>query len=266
MDRQVHRERSKCCYQNWMAQQGLDLDELLKAHAQNPTNIDYLQLITKKVITHFENYNLARAELAKHDLPAFLAPTWGSTFENSVLWIGGCRPSLTIRLVYALFGSQTSDGYSENDQLLIGVGHGKVSSSQLKSIDDLRDKAIKEDDKLTSRLASLQEGKWITNLLLGKDDSLQVGELNKIMEKAMNTRDQEFYNVMMEADKLRLSILKDVIDILTPLQAVELLVAAKKLHLSLHECSKRRDIRMGYTHLLDSNSNNPSSSCQSPDP
>lgn len=152
----MRHQQSQCCYHNWMAQQRLDLDELVQALNNYPTDLDYLQLITSKVVHHFENYSTARAQLAKHDATSFFAPSWGSTFENSFLWIGGCRPSLTIRLVYALCGSQLN---AHLDEFLEGVRHGnlgEISSSQLKSIDNLHAKSVKEEDKLTSHLASLQ--------------------------------------------------------------------------------------------------------------
>ncbi|GKF51516.1 hypothetical protein Tco_0147983, partial [Tanacetum coccineum] len=57
--------------------------------------------------------------------------------------------------------------------------------------------------------------------------------------------------------KMRLKCLKGLIDILTPLQSVEFLVAAKKLHLSLHELSKRRDISTGVTQLLNTDGTPP---------
>ncbi|GKA82801.1 putative transcription factor TGA like domain-containing protein, partial [Tanacetum coccineum] len=85
---------------------------------------------------------------------------------------------------------------------------------------------------------------------------------DEVVDKAMDTHALDLYNVLMEADKMRLDVLKGMIDILTPMQSVEFLVASKKLHLSLHEWSKRRDIRMGVTQLL--NTDIPSSSSDTP--
>nr|XP_043629705.1 protein DOG1-like 3 [Erigeron canadensis] len=266
-----HHQQSLCCYQNWQAQQQLDLDELLQVLTQYPTDIGYLQIIIKKAITHFENYNMVRAHLAKHDGPSFMVPSWGSTFENSFLWIGGCRPSLIIRLVYALCGSQLNAHF---DEFLEGVRHGnlgEISSSQLQNIDDLHAKTVREEDKLSSRVASQQEkiaDEPLVRLANDYQKRQKVGECSsqgggrrqvEVVDKVMDAHALDLYDVLIEADKLRLDILKDMIDILTPLQAVELLVAAKKLHLSLHEWSKTRDIRMGVvTQLL--NTNIPSSS------
>ncbi|XP_076928547.1 protein DOG1-like 3 isoform X1 [Bidens hawaiensis] len=233
MAKQMKHQQSQCCYHNWMAQQRLDLDELVQALNNYPTDLDYLQLITSKVVYHFENYSTARAQLAKHDATSFFAPSWGSTFENSFLWIGGCRPSLTIRLVYALCGSQLN---AHLDEFLEGVRHGnlgEISSSQLKSIDNLHAKSESMADEPLVLLANDN----------GSPGDRSQGEV---------------------VDKLRMNIFKSMIDILTPLQAVEFLVASKKLHLSLHEWSQRRDLRMGITQLL--NPNQPSSSSDHPPP
>ncbi|KAK1418107.1 hypothetical protein QVD17_27246 [Tagetes erecta] len=264
MAKQIKHQQSQCCFLNWVAQQRLDLDELLQALNNYPTDPDYLQLISKKVIDHFENYYTARAQLAKHDAPSFLSPSWGTTFENSFLWIGGCRPTLIIRLVYSLCGSQLNAHLVE---FLEGVRHGnlgEISSSQLKHIDDLHTKTIKDEDKLTSRLATLQESIVDEPLMVLAGQFNEPGEWRQgeVVEKAMDTHALDLYKIMMEADKLRLETLKDMIHVLTPLQAVEFLVASKKLHLSLHEWSKRRDVRMGITHLL--NPDKPSSSSNPP--
>ncbi|KAJ0601187.1 putative transcription factor TGA like domain-containing protein [Helianthus annuus] len=150
----ANHQQFQACYQNWMAQQKLDHDELLQGLTNFPTDLDYLKLITRNAINHIENHHTARAQLAKHDGPSFLAPTWGTTFENSSLWIGGSRPSLIIRLVYVLCGSQLKVHLAE---FLEGVRRGnlgEISSSQLKNIDSLHGRTIKEEDKLTSVLAS----------------------------------------------------------------------------------------------------------------
>ncbi|KAJ9551469.1 hypothetical protein OSB04_015514 [Centaurea solstitialis] len=286
MAKPMKHQQFQSCYHNWVAQQRLDLDELLQALTRYSTDSDYLKLITDKTISHFESYNDARAQLAKHDGPSFLAPTWGSTCENSLLWIGGCRPSLIIRLVYELCGSQMNARFAE---FLEGIGRGnlaEISSSQLKRIDELQVKTIKNEDKLRSRVASLQAytinsinaifcydkisiemkaDELLLVLLANLGREAEEKGRDEVVGKAMDSHALDSYNVLIEADQLRLNTLKGMIDILTPLQAVEFLVASKKLHLSLHEWSKTRDLRMGITHLLNTN-NAPLSSSDPPPP
>ena len=72
-----------------------------------------------------------------------------------------------------------------------------------------------------------------------------VGEINKEVDKALDQHEKAMVGVLEEADRLRLSILKELIGILTPVQAVEFLAAGKKLHLCVHEWGKRRDLSHG---------------------
>ncbi|KAL8209719.1 hypothetical protein R6Q57_006451 [Mikania cordata] len=165
MATEIKHQQFECCYLNWVAQQQLDLDELLQAFNNYPTDPDYLQLITNKIINHFENYSTARCQLAKHDGTSFLAPSWATTFEKSFLWIGGCRPSIIIRLVYTPCGSQLNAHLQE---FLEGVRYGnlgEISSSQLKHIDDLHAKTIREENKLDSCLATIQAYKIQLNCI-----------------------------------------------------------------------------------------------------
>ncbi|CAN1230047.1 Protein DOG1-like 1 [Linum grandiflorum] len=47
-------------------------------------------------------------------------------------------------------------------------------------------------------------------------------------------------NIIKDADKLRINTLKEVISVLTPVQAVDYLATGKKLHLNVHEWGKQR--------------------------
>ncbi|KAK9077446.1 hypothetical protein SSX86_005783 [Deinandra increscens subsp. villosa] len=260
----ANHQHSLSCYQNWMSQQRLDLEELLQGLTNFPTDPDYLRLLVKKNISHFEDYHAARAQLAKLNGPSFFAPAWGTTFENSSLWIGGCRPSLIIRLVYVLCGSHQTEHLAEFFEGVSRGDLGDISGAQLKSIDALHAKIVKDEDKLTSIFASLQERIADEPLALLAYKCRNVGESSQreVVDRAMDGHALDMYKILMEADRLRLDILKRMIDILTPLQAVEFLAASKKLQLSLHEWSKSRDVQMGITQLLSTN--NPSSSGGAP--
>lgn len=47
--------------------------------------------------------------------------------------------------------------------------------------------------------------------------------------------------VLQRADELRLRTLKEVLGILTPMQAVHFLIAAAELHQRIHDWGKQRD-------------------------
>ncbi|KAG6497478.1 hypothetical protein ZIOFF_045378 [Zingiber officinale] len=61
-----------------------------------------LRRLVAKSIRHYEEYYECRRSLVPDDGPAFFSPSWCNSFENAFLWIGGCRPSMFIRLLYSL--------------------------------------------------------------------------------------------------------------------------------------------------------------------
>ncbi|GFZ12395.1 hypothetical protein Acr_23g0007800 [Actinidia rufa] len=245
--------RFKCCFHDWIAKQYQDLDELVDALASFPLDDERLQLLTKKSVEHFQGYLDDRALLSENNAPSFLSPSWCTTFENSFLWLGGCRPSLSIRLVYALCGSEMEAHLHE---YLLGerTGNlGEISAHQLNLINNLHSKTIREEDKLSAQMASLQAH---SNKICLEDvvdeplssivkKSVNVGESSQDVDRALDAHALALGHMLSDADKLRLSTMKELMDILTPLQAVDLLVATKKLHLSIHAWGKRRDEGIG---------------------
>ncbi|KAI3958980.1 hypothetical protein MKX01_023656 [Papaver californicum] len=134
------------CYQNWMIQQQELLKELLQVYNQKPNDEQELQ-----------NYNDRRAQLANDDAPCFFSPTWCSSIENSHFWLGGCRPSLMIRFVYSLCGSQFESQLTEFLQGVRKGNIGELSASQLSLLSELQCKTILEEKRLSKKMASLQE-------------------------------------------------------------------------------------------------------------
>ncbi|KAG8386428.1 hypothetical protein BUALT_Bualt03G0147700 [Buddleja alternifolia] len=224
-------EHFKCSFQNWISQQHQDLEELLNATSTNSKITDeQLKLLSDKGIKHFEEYYERRTLMAKHDAPSFLSPTWCSSFENAFLWAGGCRPSLSIRLVYSVCGSELDAQLTE---FLRGERKGnlaEISAHQLKMINTLHCKTEEIADEPLAMIAK---------------NCGRVGESSQDVALAMDSHSLSLASIIAEADRLRLSTMKELMGILTPLQAVDLLVATKKLKLSMHEWGKRRDHQLG---------------------
>ncbi|KAM1154187.1 hypothetical protein FF1_036570 [Malus domestica] len=62
----------------------------------------------------------------------------------------------------------------------------------------------------------------------------ETGEMNReVEEAALDEHGKAMVRVMEKADQLRRNTLKELVKILTPLQAIDFMVASKKLHLSL---------------------------------
>lgn len=67
-----------------------------------------------------------------------------------------------------------------------------------------------------------------------------VREWSGEVERAMVAHEASMAEFLHAADRLRTETLKEVMGILTPLQAVDLLIATKKLHISVHCWGLRR--------------------------
>jgi len=119
-------ERSQCCFLKWMNLQKQELTDLHQAlnlpatATATTTNENNLTQLAEKCIEHFQDYADKRSQLAHVDVSAFFAPSWCTNWENSLLWVAGCRPSQYIRLVYALHRLEIE---AQLIQFLEGIGH-----------------------------------------------------------------------------------------------------------------------------------------------
>ncbi|TYI27291.1 hypothetical protein ES332_A05G167500v1 [Gossypium tomentosum] len=194
----------------------------------NLTDNTCAQLVERS-LDSFLKYIEKRVQL---DISGLFSPSWNIAL-NSMLWITGCRPSLYIRLTYALCGSQVEYQLSEITQGFLG----QVLATQLRMINNLHIKTIEEEEKLSSQLAGLQENIADQPIAMVAKRMSRVGESSGDVDHALDEHKSTMANILQEADKLRLSNLKELLAILTPLQGVDFLVASKKLHLCMHVCN-----------------------------
>lgn len=234
------REHPDYCFQQWMNLQQEDLGKLVEASQRDSENESLCQLV-EKALAHFQDYMDKRSYLARQDVSIFYAPPWCTTIENSLLWIAGCRPSSFIRLVYALCGSQLEAQLNESLQGERKGNLGDLSACQLARVDALQTKTIREEDRLSGQIASYQEDIADQPLAVIAKGLDRIGEPNQEAEQVLDQHERAMAGMLEEADKLRLNTLKELLEILTPVQAVDFLAASKKLHLSIHEWGKRRD-------------------------
>ncbi|KAL1224784.1 Protein DOG1-like 3 [Cardamine amara subsp. amara] len=165
------------------------------------------------------------------------------------IWMGGCRPSSFIRVIYALCGSQTESQLSqcllkikENVDVNHGGSMSDLTATQLAKINELHMKVIEKEDKITKKSMNLQEDvadmpiaitAYATDLVEG----------DVAVEDALDKHEEGMAVLMEEADKLRFETLRKIVEIVTPFQAAEFLLAGKRLHVSLHEWGRVREER-----------------------
>lgn len=237
--------RYESCYRHWIAGQEAGLAELEAASANaaagRATDAE-LRTVVERCMLGYQDYATRRRALSREDGVAFFAPPWCTAFENSVLWLGGCRPSLTVRLLYNLSGEGLE---AQVEELLGGLSNGVIptgalgiTSAQLVLINDLHSRTVHQENALSDRLATLQED-IADRPLLPIVRQRELAAAARLGAAALS-------RLLVEADELRMATARALAtEILTPRQAVEMLAAGKHLHLSVRDWSRRREAAAG---------------------
>lgn len=272
--------RYESCYRHWIAGQEAGLAELEAASANatagRATDAE-LRAVVERCMLGYQDYATNRRALSREDGAAFFAPPWCTVFENSVLWLGGCRPSLTVRLLYNLSGEGLE---AQVEEMLSGLGPRGViptgalgiTAAQLLLINDLHTRTVFQENALSDRLATLQEDIADRPLLpivrrrelaaaaagaarvgagRGSCDGAAwrlgaagpgPGGADAEVDAALDSYKAALALLLVEADELRMATARELATgILTPRQAVEMLAAGKHLHLSVRDWSRRRE-------------------------
>ncbi|XP_055826492.1 protein DELAY OF GERMINATION 1-like [Solanum dulcamara] len=237
-----NRKKEENLYHSWMNNQQEELKELQNAIVrarENKLNEAELNELLGKMVNNFQGYVNGRSRLARVDVSPFFAPTWCTPLENSVLWIGGCRPSLFIRLIYALCGIEIESHIAEYLQGTKIGDFAQLSGKQITMIDKLQRQIIAEERKFSLRFASLQEDVVDQPIAMAARIYDTEGGENEI--EPLNKHGEDMTSLLEEADELRMKTLKEILGILTPIQGVEYLAAAKRIRLCLQQWGKKRE-------------------------
>lgn len=249
-------------FETWLLEQEHDLEELKAAATcyteSTQSDTEWNQQLTSlvnRVMCHYENYYRVKSESADHDVLTMLSPSWRSNLEEAFLWVGGWRPSTAFHLLYSVTGLQLEAGFHE---LLRGLGSGNLadlSPDQLVRVDELQRQTVWEERELTENFAAIQETvadstmvelSHVATELIRDPNSVTTGpvgpeSVNERVESTIGTKENKLKEILGRADDLRLRTLKNVLDILTPIQAVDFLIAAAELHLRVHQWGVKKD-------------------------
>ncbi|XP_060212350.1 protein DOG1-like 3 isoform X1 [Lycium barbarum] len=237
-------------FEQWLVEQNQDLDQLVRASKDN-NNHRILSPIIQRVMKHYEEYYTEKSRCANVDVLGMLHPSWRSNLEDAFLWIGGWRPSMAFHLLYSKSGIQLEANLHELIRGFRTGDLGDLSGSQLGQIDELQNKTIREEKKLSENLAKVQESVADTSMVelsnvvseMMREQRGQVveEEEEEKIKTNIGKKEEGLLDVLRKADDLRLRTLKDILRILTPIQAVHFLIAAAELHLRIHEWGKKKD-------------------------
>ncbi|KAK9127454.1 hypothetical protein Syun_016251 [Stephania yunnanensis] len=199
-------------FEGWLVRQEHYLDELLSAQdsfadEDGESQQEELRGLISRVLTHYQQYYQAKALAARNDVFHVFSPSWFSTIERSLLWIGGFKPGLVFREV---------EGGDEGGGEGVGGGDGERAES-------VAAPPLVEMARRAGRLVDWERRSGADNVLESLRRSLQV--------------------LVESADHLRAMTTSKVIEVLSPAQGVRLLAAAAQLQLRIRMWGAQRDGR-----------------------
>lgn len=251
-----HSSQVRAC-EEWFNTQKEEIVEFRKTseqYAEGKINESELNKLIEKTMSRFRDFAEKRSRLAQSDVTPFLAPPWCSSLENSAAWVGGCRPSSFFSLVYGLCGRDIEKQlaqYLQGDRF----DFGHLSAEQLEKVDALQRRIVRYENSYSVRLAELQNDMLDQPLAAsvetavsavpnsGDADSCESSgmDANKIIEK----HGRNMASLVEDADKLRLKAVEEIVDILTPAQAMVFLASGKKAWVCMHELGRHGDREHG---------------------
>ncbi|KAF8018653.1 hypothetical protein BT93_H3524 [Corymbia citriodora subsp. variegata] len=249
-------------FECWLVEQNQHLHDLVSASSPARDADDQaLRPLIDRVILHYEHYYKAKSRSAKQNVLAMFSPTWRSSLEDAFLWIGGWRPSMAFHLLYSKSGLQLEAHLAELIRGLTTGDLADLSPSQLALIDDLQKSTIREEKAITEKFAKHQEtvadasmvelSHAITEMTRAGGGEAAVENapaMEEEVESALAAKEEGLEEILHMADDLRLRTLKEVLNILSPIQAVHFLIAAAELHLRIHEWGKKKDEAQAQIH------------------
>ncbi|KAJ0541130.1 putative transcription factor TGA like domain-containing protein [Helianthus annuus] len=146
----------------WLCKQNLYLEELVSAAENHNTNQQHddaiLVPLIHRIVRHYEQYYQFKSNWETRDAISTFTPTWQSKLEDAFLWIGGWRLTLAIHLLYSKSGIQFEAKIGDLIRgLTTGGDLGELAPNQIKRIDQLQRKTIREERVLSEKLAKQQE-------------------------------------------------------------------------------------------------------------
>lgn len=213
-----------------------------------------LSQIVERVVQHYEKYYEAKSRCENQDVLAMLSPSWRSKLEDAFLWIGGWRPSMAFMLLYSKLGLQVEAGLSELMRSVPTGDLADLSQDQIRRIDELQMITIDEEKRITEKMAKQQQkmadssmtelSHVITEMIRNNENNRpeEIGYDSAQVRPVLKEKEEGLESVLHMADDLRIKTLKNVIDVLSPIQGVHFLIAAAELHLRVHEWGRQKDV------------------------
>ncbi|WMV39647.1 hypothetical protein MTR67_033032 [Solanum verrucosum] len=160
------------------------------------------QQLVQKVVSHIYEYYRVKSLAAKNDILSVYSAPWSTSLERSLHWIAGWRPTTAFHLIY----TESSILFESHIiDILRGLRYGDLG--------DLSPDQLARDS--ASEILGL------------------MGDIEGKMEKLVE--------ILEKADKLRMKTIENLVELLTPQQAIEFLISSAHLQFGIRRWGINHD-------------------------
>ncbi|PIA50800.1 hypothetical protein AQUCO_01200212v1 [Aquilegia coerulea] len=208
-------------FKEWLVTLQSDLEQLNFLSSQVHLEVE-LENIVGRVVSHYQHYYETKSRATRENVLLLLSSPWLSTYERSLLWISGFRPGVSFRLVETLLG-------------------GELSSDQVQKIKRLKAETSAQEKALSNEMARIQESvagpSWME--ICNRMDTQVVcnGDVDQVIGKIKG----ELTDLAINADNLRATTGRKLINILSPVHATKVLAATARLQLRVNAWGVMKD-------------------------
>ncbi|KAM0011079.1 putative transcription factor TGA like domain-containing protein [Helianthus debilis subsp. tardiflorus] len=207
-------------FERWEGQHRIYLDKLLQVAASESDDDAERESLVQQVLTHYQEYYDEKSIAAESDIFLMFSPPWLSSYERTLLWVTGFKPSVSFRLVKQSVGAD-------------------LNEEQLERIAAVKEETRRMEGQIAQALARVQESVAAPTFceLVKREGSLVDGD----MENAMGALKVALLRVMRDADALRQQTGLQVLKVLSPAQKLKFLAGTSRFWLLSRRLGMERD-------------------------
>ncbi|KAG8370671.1 hypothetical protein BUALT_Bualt13G0007500 [Buddleja alternifolia] len=213
-------------FEDWIIKQEAFLEQiesiLSSIDSGFNTNQECIDIIPR-IFAHYREFYEEKAKVSTEDVFLLLSPPWMSSFERSMLWISGFRPSF----LFPIIGNSIA---------------AELSDDQKRRIEIAKSETRRKEREITQAMARVQETVAEPPIysLMRNFGKLVDGEVGKF-DAAVEEMKAAMVVVVRNADDLRWSTAGKVVEVLSPVQNVKFLAALARFQLRARRWGLEKD-------------------------
>ncbi|PWA70500.1 transcription factor TGA5 [Artemisia annua] len=173
-----------------------------------------LRKLVEQASQHYHEYYQEKLTLIEEDVFLACSPPWFTSFEQALFWVTDFPPSLLFRFIKDL----------------------NMTNEQSSKVESMKVDTAKKETVIGDAMAMVQESLAVAPLygLVNRVERLVDGEVSRL-DDAMEDVKEAMREVIAEADGLRISVVKGVLEVLDVVQRVKFYAAVGQFRIRVRQ-------------------------------